>query len=165
MVLSDRIAVMQAGQILQCASPQEIYACPASLAVAELVGSPTINRIDAERQGMTLVLPDGVKVALPPAQADRFSVVPRYVCLGIRPEHIHITLSSGLGKGMVQQVEHFSKETHILLDCGVYTLTARSEAGCALRLGQAAAWTWEWEHVLCFDPHNGKNLHLQVSPA
>jgi multiple sugar transport system ATP-binding protein len=159
MVLSDRIAVMHAGRVLQCAPPQEIYACPANLTVAELVGSPAMNRIDAEVRRKVLILPNGAEMTIPPIHAERFAAVPRRLHLGIRPEHIHITPDSGLGRGLVQQVEHLGKEMHILLDCGTYTLTARAEADCTLQSGQAITWTWEWEHVLCFDPRDGKNLH------
>src|SRR2546422_9151683 len=43
MVLSDRFAVMHLGRVLQCAAPQEMYICPASLMAAELVSSPATN--------------------------------------------------------------------------------------------------------------------------
>src|SRR5437867_10186838 len=159
MVLSDRIAVMHQGRVLQCAPPQEIYSCPASLTVAELVGSPAINWIDVEVRGMVLVLPGGMEMAIPPLQAERFAAAPRRIRLGIRPEHLQVTPGSEPGRGLTRQVEQLGKETYVLLDCEGYTLTVRTQADCAVRLGQAVAWTWEWEHVLCFDPHDGKNLH------
>jgi len=43
MTLADRIAIMRGGQILQLASPNEIYNRPASKYVAEFIGSPTMN--------------------------------------------------------------------------------------------------------------------------
>jgi ABC-type sugar transport system ATPase subunit len=49
MVLSDRIAVMSDGQVLQLAAPLEIYEYPASVFVAEFVGSPSINLLPAVR--------------------------------------------------------------------------------------------------------------------
>ncbi|HEV8711879.1 MAG TPA: ABC transporter ATP-binding protein [Candidatus Binatia bacterium] len=159
MMLSDRIAVMHAGRVLQCAPPREIYASPADLTVAELVGSPTINLLDAEVQATALTLPGEVKIAIPSFQAERFAAVPRHLRLGIRPEHLHIMPDSGPGRGIVRQIEQLGKETHVVLDCDSYTLTARVEADCSLRLGQTVTWSWQWEHVLCFDLHSGKNLH------
>jgi multiple sugar transport system ATP-binding protein len=159
MMLSDRIAVMHAGRVLQCAPPREIYASPADQTVAELVGSPTINLLDAEVQGTVLVLPGEVKIAIPSLQAERFATVPQHLRLGIRPEHLHITSDSGSGRGVVRQIEQLGKETHVVLDCGAHSLTVRVAADCNLHLEQVVAWSWEWEHVLCFDPHNGKNLH------
>ena len=46
MVLSDRIAVMDAGQIRQIAPPEEIYLRPANRAVAAFFGMP--NLLDAK---------------------------------------------------------------------------------------------------------------------
>jgi multiple sugar transport system ATP-binding protein len=101
-----------------------------------------------------------VKIAIPSFQAERFAAVPQHLRLGIRPEHLQITPDSGPAGGVVRQIEQLGKETHVVLDCGPYTLTARVEADCDLHLGQTVTWTWEWEHVLCFDPHSGKNLHV-----
>jgi len=46
MALSDRVVVMQGGQILQVGSPEEIYQRPGSRSVAAFFGSP--NLLDAE---------------------------------------------------------------------------------------------------------------------
>jgi multiple sugar transport system ATP-binding protein len=159
MVLSDRIAVMHAGQVLQCASPGEIYANPASLTVAELVGSPTINRIEVEVRGKKLVLPDGMVISIPSFRAEQFAGVPQQLCLGIRPEHLRLSIEGGLARGTVRQVERLGKETHVLLACGVYMLTVNAAADCVAQPGQITAWNWEWDHLLCFDPHDGKNIY------
>ncbi len=45
MAMSSRVAVMQAGRIVQCARPQDIYNRPAELAVARFVGSVAINEL------------------------------------------------------------------------------------------------------------------------
>jgi multiple sugar transport system ATP-binding protein len=49
MALSDRIAVLDRGQIQQCDSPERIYTGPATLFVAQFVGSPPMNLIGAHR--------------------------------------------------------------------------------------------------------------------
>ena len=48
MALGDRIAVLEAGQITQIGTPEEIYLRPAKLAIARLFGDPTINALDVE---------------------------------------------------------------------------------------------------------------------
>jgi len=53
MALSDRVVVMQGGNILQVGSPEEIYQRPASRAVAAFFGSP--NLLDAK---VTACAPD-----------------------------------------------------------------------------------------------------------
>lgn len=48
MSMSDRIAVMREGKVLQLATPQEIYDAPANLDVARFVGAPRINVLPAD---------------------------------------------------------------------------------------------------------------------
>ena len=43
MTMSDRIAVMDSGKILQIGTPNELYAKPNSLKVAQFIGTPQIN--------------------------------------------------------------------------------------------------------------------------
>jgi multiple sugar transport system ATP-binding protein len=160
MALSDRIAVMHAGKIEQCGPPQDLYHTPASLTVAELVGSPPINTIDVEVRGMTLVLPGGIEAPIPPVQAERFVGVPERLRLGIRPEHILLTSEESFSHGTVRRVEYLGKDTHLLLDCGVFTLTVRAEADLSVQPGQATAWSWKWDYLLCFNPQDGKNIQF-----
>jgi multiple sugar transport system ATP-binding protein len=48
MSMSDRVAVMQGGRVLQLGTPTEIYTRPANLDVARFVGSPRINLMNGE---------------------------------------------------------------------------------------------------------------------
>jgi multiple sugar transport system ATP-binding protein len=47
LTMADRVAVMLGGEILQVASPREIYDRPAELRVARFIGSPRINELPA----------------------------------------------------------------------------------------------------------------------
>jgi len=47
MTMSDRIAIMMDGELLQCATPDEVYNDPSDIRVAEFIGSPKINIIPA----------------------------------------------------------------------------------------------------------------------
>ena len=158
LALSDRIAVMQAGTILQCAPPREIYATPATLAVAELVGTPTINIVDVKKQGQELILPDGGTIAIPREQKERFASAPLQFRLGVRPEHLRLVAAEGLARGSVRRIEHLGKEAHAFLDCDGYGLTIRTEAADEVRRGQLVSWTWSWEHLLGFEPREGKTI-------
>ena len=43
MTMSDRIAVMDSGKILQIGTPNDLYTKPNSLKVAQFIGTPQIN--------------------------------------------------------------------------------------------------------------------------
>ncbi|WP_188517211.1 ABC transporter ATP-binding protein [Alsobacter metallidurans] len=47
MTMSDRVAMMDAGEILQLGKPSELYDLPASIKVAQFIGSPAINLLPA----------------------------------------------------------------------------------------------------------------------
>ena len=93
MAMADRIAVMNQGVVEQLASPQEIYDCPATLFVADFIGSPAMNLLPctAEADGLpehaAQVRVDGVAVAMPPLAS---ASAGRDFVLGIRPEHVRL---------------------------------------------------------------------------
>jgi multiple sugar transport system ATP-binding protein len=48
MTLGQRVAVMRDGRILQCDTPQALYATPVNLFVAAFIGSPAMNLVEAD---------------------------------------------------------------------------------------------------------------------
>ncbi len=95
MTMSDRVALMLDGQILQLGTPRDLYDDPADLRVAQFLGSPRINVLAgvAEAGGVrvgALLLP--LRAELPEGAA---------VQVGIRAE----ALSLG-GTGLPARVEH-----------------------------------------------------------
>ncbi|WP_051969534.1 ABC transporter ATP-binding protein [Kitasatospora azatica] len=81
--MADRVAVLRAGRLEQCATPSELYARPATAFVAEFVG--TMSRIPAVRSG------DGVEVLGRRHPVD--GVLPRSGALDVlvRPENVGLT--------------------------------------------------------------------------
>ena len=161
LALSDRIAVMHAGTMLQCAAPREVYTTPASRTVAELVGSPPINMLDIHVQGTTLVLPGGRGVPVPPAYTSWLAQLPPDFHLGVRPEHLFLTTEPGIARGEIRHVEHLGKETHLHLTTGEYSLTVLAATDSPIQSGDIVSWSWDWERLLCFDAQTGKNLFAQ----
>ncbi len=72
MTLSDRLAVMKDGKILQVGTPEEIYQKPADIFCAGFIGSPPMNFISGERMPQ---------------------VKDKNVMVGIRPEDLSISLT------------------------------------------------------------------------
>ena len=87
LTMSDRIAVMSEGRVLQVASPTEIYDEPASRFVATFIGSCNILDGVVDAQGRGVVVPGvGAVPALVPAGAAPGSGV----ALAIRPERVSL---------------------------------------------------------------------------
>jgi multiple sugar transport system ATP-binding protein len=96
MTMGDRVAVLSAGRLQQCDSPQTLYDTPANLFVAGFMGSPAMNMYEAVlsddlksvRLGsQTLPVPDAVLEDHPGLRR----YVGRDVVLGIRPENLPVT--------------------------------------------------------------------------
>jgi len=96
LTLSDKIAVMNEGRIIQYDSPEVIYENPANTFVAYFVGIPAMNLIPASLQGSFLVAGDlrydvsRYKHLLEPRGTE--------FILGIRAEHIEVSLSEKVDK-------------------------------------------------------------------
>ena len=84
MTMGSRIAVMSRGHIEQVGTPQEVYDRPASVFIAQFVGTPPMN-----------ILPAG-------------SVEPGEHLVGVRPEHLHITPDGPISMTvtLVEQLGH-----------------------------------------------------------
>jgi multiple sugar transport system ATP-binding protein len=81
MTMSDRVAVMMDGQILQVGTPEAIYTNPQDLRVASFIGSPSINTFAAE------IGPDG-EVMIGSVSSGLGSTGTGPAILAIRPENI-----------------------------------------------------------------------------
>ena len=113
MTMSDRVAVMLDGELLQIAAPQEIYSDPDDRRVAEFIGSPKINLLEARVRDGALAETAGTSFALPDAIAPGTSIA-----LGIRPEAFHLVEIGGpdILTGAVRMVEHMGSDLYVHLD-------------------------------------------------
>lgn len=95
MTMSDRVAVMMDGRILQVATPEDVYLDPADIKVAMFVGSPRINTLAAESGVDGEVRVRGVPVGLVTAHRGPLT-------FAVRPEDLALARSGTI----VARVEH-----------------------------------------------------------
>jgi multiple sugar transport system ATP-binding protein len=114
MTLSDRVAVMLEGQLLQVAPPREIYTDPDDRRVAEFIGSPAINMLDGVMREAGLVDVAGTTLA-----TDVTCVSPdTAIALGIRPEAFQLVAHGGAGvvSGSVRLIEHMGSDLFVHME-------------------------------------------------
>jgi len=97
LAMADRVVVLDRGRVLQSGLPADVYARPASPAVARLLGWPPVNVIAARRVDGHWTASDGTRIA--PARPD----APERATLGIRAEHL--ALHGGPARVAVEVVE------------------------------------------------------------
>ena len=82
MTLSDRIALMMEGEIIQLGTPDELYERPDNIRVAKFIGSPEINLLPTLVRSGRLIF-NGQATALRIASPDST------VTIGIRAQRVH----------------------------------------------------------------------------
>jgi multiple sugar transport system ATP-binding protein len=102
LALSDRMAVMDAGRIRQVGTPREVFRRPASVFVANFIGSTPMNLIPAVVSEGRIRAGD-VELPVPAEYAARLpdGIDVRY---GIRPEYVRLGTTGVAGE--VSVVEH-----------------------------------------------------------
>jgi multiple sugar transport system ATP-binding protein len=96
MTLSNRVAVMNHGRVIQFDTPMNLYNKPLDIFVASFVGSPTINlftgRIVKEPTGDRLLF-DGESFIYPLPKSLKLpeTIIGSKITLGVRPEDISVT--------------------------------------------------------------------------
>ncbi len=172
LTLSDRVAVMDHGRVLQCDTPKNLYQKPANLTVAKFIGTPQINcwamQVDAMgrlNQGEWLLqgklpLPAGSKVTL-----------------ALRPEQIHAS----------HNPSHFDQEVDVRIkvkltrlenhgpewifwaqpmtgEAVTLTVRASTQSWPQLAVGDPVWLGWMLQDCLLFDPQ-GQRLDLELTPG
>ncbi|MEE8189395.1 MAG: ABC transporter ATP-binding protein [Kiloniellales bacterium] len=92
MTLSDRIAVMSAGKVLQIDTPERLYEAPASREVAEFIGTMNVfhGRVRGA-EGDIVIVDAGPLGSLRIAGQGRQVVTGDHVVVGIRPEKLALS--------------------------------------------------------------------------
>jgi multiple sugar transport system ATP-binding protein len=153
MTLGDRIAVMKDGLVQQFGTPSDIYNHPANRFVAEFIGSPAMNMVDALRSGPALTA-HGVELAITEAQraAVQAHADTEFV-YGLRPESISFAVQGLPGKLSI--IEPTGPETYATVDTAVGKFTARVPGVLQAAVGDTVHLQWPPEQAHVFDQASG----------
>jgi spermidine/putrescine transport system ATP-binding protein len=137
LTMSDRIAVMNGGKILQIGTPEEIYERPSARFVADFIGET--NLLEATRIGeRRFRLASGAEI-----EAAEPGPVGNAVTLAVRPERANLAPPGGAGlAGIVEQVVYEGTDTtyYVLLAGGLrFRLREQNREGARPRVGTGDA--------------------------
>jgi multiple sugar transport system ATP-binding protein len=150
MTLADRIVVLQDGLVEQIGSPLELYEHPANLFVAQFIGSPKMNVVDAGSKAGAVTFANGVEVA--------FDGVPGGAAhLGVRPEAIDLCApEKGVLSGEIEVLEHLGSDSfaYVAVDkVGVFTVRIVGRAH--VKLGETVGLSFGACDTHLFGPDGG----------
>jgi ABC-type sugar transport system ATPase subunit len=147
MTIADRIALFMDGRIVQIGTPDEIFARPASTAVAEFIGSPAMNLLPAELRDGVLV------VAGQSMQLSRTFDIDGPVTLGVRPGALRLG-STGIA-ARVYLIERLGEGAIIDLEIGDRLVKMRTADAVHAHEGDSVRVSFAEDAVHLFDPATG----------
>jgi multiple sugar transport system ATP-binding protein len=157
-----RVAVMDAGRLMQVDRPEVLYERPANIFVAGFIGSPPMNllEMDRERVDGRLVLRRGrLEIEAP----DRWAAGEvREVTAGIRPEAIRLGAARSAGEveltARCELVEYLGSKLLLHLRVGDDGLIATTDPAAGVRVGDLVETSLALDRVHLFDTRTGEVL-------
>jgi sn-glycerol 3-phosphate transport system ATP-binding protein len=154
LTMGDRVAVLRGGVLQQLAPPDEIYRRPANRFVASFIGSPAMNLLPVSASGQLLQVGPFLLERPPGSQA----LNGQRLELGIRPEHLRVSLGGPGVPAEVQVVELAGSETFLHLAVGGKRLVARVGLQLRPRVGEQVWVQIPERRVYLFDAVSGRTL-------
>ncbi|NJM41910.1 MAG: ABC transporter ATP-binding protein [Anaerolineae bacterium] len=157
-IMGDRIAIMDAGRVLQVGDYRELYDQPANTFVAGFLGAPAANLFDGVIEGDGLRALGGL---LPLSPSQHHSITASQpVTLGIRPEHLKPSPNPAWITAQIDIVERLPSERAQLcyFDVKGQRLVMRAPQEPVWEAGQMVNLSAVAQHVLMFDKVTGQRV-------
>jgi multiple sugar transport system ATP-binding protein len=161
MQMGDKIVVMNHGVVEQFGTPQDIYDHPATLFVADFIGSPSMNLLAFDgtaAPGSTSVTLGDTKVALPRIEEPAAGKL----VLGVRPEHLSLSDSAAY-RGRIEATEYLGTTQIVTLSTAHGTVKARTPAGLPARVGDTVGLALDARTLTLFDATSGRALRTAAN--
>ncbi|MBC6440201.1 MAG: ABC transporter ATP-binding protein [Rhodospirillales bacterium] len=161
MQMGDKIVVMNHGVIEQFGTPQDIYDKPATMFVADFVGSPSMNFLKFHGS----VAPDATSVEFNhqifgvPALREAFT---GDMVFGVRPEHVRLTDVAGYRAEIVAS-EYLGTTQIVSLKTHNGDVKARVPSDRAVRVGDTVGLSFDVSTVTLFDNQSGRAIRSALN--
>ena len=131
MTMSDRIAILSAGELQQLGTPDDVYNAPINKFVAGFVGTPAMNFFEGEIEeinGNLMFRSSSVTIPLSEKVSAEVNTqkIKKEVVAGIRPEDV--IFGAGSVAADVKVIEPAGYETLVFLKTGDVSIVARVSA-------------------------------------
>jgi len=161
MQMGDKIVVMNHGVIEQFGAPQDIYDKPATMFVADFIGSPSMNFLrfrGAVQPGSTSVTLHHQALPAPVAR-EPFEGEMVY---GVRPEHIHLSDAAPY-RGRVRATEYLGTTQIVTIETPNGQVKARIPSDQPTRPGETVGLDFNGATVMLFDQQTGRALRSDLN--
>src|SRR5918992_4919426 len=136
--LGDKVCVMNQGEILQIAPPNEVYARPVSLFVAQFVGEMNFVKAEVIESGEVGCPLGKLPISIPNGVAKGANII-----LAIRPEHVKVlpmtSDSANRVPGKITSKNYLGDSALLEVEVNGTTLLAKLDGDTELSMGDSAA--------------------------
>ena len=162
MAMADTIALMNHGMVEQLGAPQDIYDRPASLFVADFIGSPPMSFLPfrgSVAPGDRTVRLHDVDIALPEL---REGMPDTELVLGVRPEHIELSGDAPL-RAEIMDAEYMGTTQIVTLNTAAgASVKARIPADISVTPGEHTGLTFRPGLLSLFERASGRALRTAL---
>ncbi len=156
MQMGDKIVVMNHGVVEQFGTPQDIYDHPATLFVANFIGSPSMNFLafdGSTAAGAASVTLGSTQMALPALE----EAASGKLVLGVRPEHVTFRDSASY-RGRIEATEYLGTTQIVTLAADHGRIKARIPSSQIAKVGETVGLDLDPRTLTLFNATTGRAL-------
>jgi multiple sugar transport system ATP-binding protein len=161
MQMGDKIVVMNHGVVEQFGTPQDIYDKPATMFVADFIGSPPMSFLHFEgsvlENSKTVEL-SGQTIEVP---TQRESAQGKFV-FGVRPEHVKLSDQSAF-RGEILATEYLGTSQILTIKTLNGDLKARISSAKRVNVGEIVGLTFNEKSITLFNEVSGAAIHSDLN--
>ena len=172
LALADRLAVVDAGRVVQVGRPWEVYDAPRNQFVAQFLGQPPMAMVPCTvlDEGGDSISIEPIGATFGPWWVDRRSPSGQALAarsggrvdLGLRPEQLvvsSVSMPGGmLATATVDRLEPAGHETGATLRLGRHPISARLAARTSVGVGDQVSLSVDLARASWFDPDTGERI-------
>ena len=149
MSMADQVILMREGRIEQDATPDEMYARPASMFAARFIGTPPMN-----------VVAGAALAQASPYWSAALGVRAGEIAVGIRPEDIHFA-EHGVDAA-IAAIEYLGADSVMTCTVGDQVVAVRAKGKLSGSGGDRVRLAWDKSAMHCFDQAAGHRLSEHI---
>jgi multiple sugar transport system ATP-binding protein len=168
MTMSDRIIVLDGGEVQQFGTPLECYHEPANRFVAGFIGSPSMNffEMELEASGESTLVNDSFDYELDEGIYEDIREYGERYTLGIRPEDIEMVTGDARNAvpAEVEVTEPLGDVTYVYMNIGDSQYTATLNGDIVLEPGRTIHVGFPQDRIHLFDGQTGEARRNRTPP-
>jgi multiple sugar transport system ATP-binding protein len=165
MSMADTIAIMNRGLIEQMGAPRDVYERPASVFVADFIGSPSMNFLPFEAALATGADTVRIGPAMINVPALREDVPTSALLCGVRPEHVRFADDSALRAEVLGTEYLGTSQVVTVTTASGATLRAKVDVNAPAARGDHVGLRFDAQAVSLFDHISGRALRTARDDA